>query len=390
MSRTADNFDSNARPSPVVGDHVCRTLPLFPAGRAGARPLVERLVAPRAGALRAHLLVGDHRDRRVEHASIPDSNSSGTSTTAARGGGRLLELLAPVDDPRARRAATAAARASARSSGVANASRASADRSTTPSRATDGRRTAPYHRLHLVVLIQVVDHRSVDSVAAPRRSSAVERGRLAGADAAREPDEAGSLGGARSGSRRAPRPLRRRARLGSPAAGCLRSARRASSASTASSATPPRSALDDGLGRRASGSTPAAASRASGSARLGLRLVDPTAAWRPRTRPRTARARARCRGRRVAARSGGTIGRTGSTCPSTRLIDSDRRRRSESISRILTRTGSPGWMISRGFSTWCWASSEMWTRPSTPSRISTNAPNVTTFVTLPSSSSPML
>src|SRR6266576_527378 len=32
----------------------------------------------------------------------------------------------------------------------------------------------------------------------------------------------------------------------------------------------------------------------------------------------------------------------------------------------------------------------MWTRPSTPGRISTNAPNVTTFVTLPSTTSPSL
>src|SRR3712207_8817143 len=36
------------------------------------------------------------------------------------------------------------------------------------------------------------------------------------------------------------------------------------------------------------------------------------------------------------------------------------------------------------------ASSEMCTSPSTPSRISTKAPNVTTLVTLPSSSSPTL
>ena len=47
-------------------------------------------------------------------------------------------------------------------------------------------------------------------------------------------------------------------------------------------------------------------------------------------------------------------------------------------------------MISRGLSMWCWASSEMWTRPSTPSRISTKAPKVTTLVTLPSSSSPIV
>ena len=87
----------------------------------------------------------------------------------------------------------------------------------------------------------------------------------------------------------------------------------------------------------------------------------------------------------------GVVGRAvrrGSTWSSTRLIDSDRRRRSESISRILTFTSSPGWTISRGFSTCCWASSEMCTRPSTPSRISTNAPNATTLVTAPSSSSP--
>ena len=55
-----------------------------------------------------------------------------------------------------------------------------------------------------------------------------------------------------------------------------------------------------------------------------------------------------------------------------------------------TRISSPGWTISRGLSTWCGASSEMCTSPSTPSRISTNAPNVTTFVTLPASSSPTL
>ena len=44
---------------------------------------------------------------------------------------------------------------------------------------------------------------------------------------------------------------------------------------------------------------------------------------------------------------------------------------------------SPWLTTSRGFSTWCAASSEMCTRPSTPCRISTKAPNVTTFVTRP-------
>ena len=51
-------------------------------------------------------------------------------------------------------------------------------------------------------------------------------------------------------------------------------------------------------------------------------------------------------------------------------------------------TVSPCATTSRGFSTWCCASSEMWTRPSTPGRISTKAPNVTTFVTRPSTTSP--
>ena len=41
----------------------------------------------------------------------------------------------------------------------------------------------------------------------------------------------------------------------------------------------------------------------------------------------------------------------GSSWPSTRLTDSDRRRRSESISRIFTLTSSPGATTSRGFST---------------------------------------
>src|SRR5215212_736145 len=81
---------------------------------------------------------------------------------------------------------------------------------------------------------------------------------------------------------------------------------------------------------------------------------------------------------------------TGRIWPSTRLADSDRRRRSESISSTLTRISSSGLTISLGFSTWWAASSEMCTSPSTPSMISTKAPKVTTLVTLPSSSSPTL
>ena len=51
---------------------------------------------------------------------------------------------------------------------------------------------------------------------------------------------------------------------------------------------------------------------------------------------------------------------------STRLSESESRRRSPSISMILTLTAWPCETTSRGFSTWCWASSEMCTSPSTP------------------------
>src|SRR5437763_5196045 len=76
--------------------------------------------------------------------------------------------------------------------------------------------------------------------------------------------------------------------------------------------------------------------------------------------------------------------------PSTRLSERDNRRRSPSTSMIFALTSSPCETTSRGFSPWCWASSEMCTSPSTPGRISTKAPKVTTFVTLPSTSSPSL
>src|SRR5439155_25823533 len=85
-----------------------------------------------------------------------------------------------------------------------------------------------------------------------------------------------------------------------------------------------------------------------------------------------------------------SVAPTRCSLPSTRLSESERRRRSASTSRISTLTLSPCETTSRGFSTWCCASSEMWTRPSTPGRISTKAPKVTTFVTLPSTVSPSL
>src|SRR5262249_15969977 len=76
--------------------------------------------------------------------------------------------------------------------------------------------------------------------------------------------------------------------------------------------------------------------------------------------------------------------------PSTRFSESESRRRSASTSMIFAWTRSPCETTSRGFSTWCCASSEMCTSPSTPGRISTKAPNVTTLVTLPSTVSPSL
>ena len=78
---------------------------------------------------------------------------------------------------------------------------------------------------------------------------------------------------------------------------------------------------------------------------------------------------------------------SGSTPSSTRFSESDRRRRSASTSRMSTLTASPCETTSRGFSTWCCASSEMCTSPSTPGRISTKAPKVTTLVTRPSTTS---
>ena len=82
--------------------------------------------------------------------------------------------------------------------------------------------------------------------------------------------------------------------------------------------------------------------------------------------------------------------RVGSSWPSTRFTLSERRRRASSTSRIFTLSSSPGRTTSAGLSTWCWASSEMWTRPSTPGRIWTKAPKATILVTLPSTTSPSL
>ena len=95
------------------------------------------------------------------------------------------------------------------------------------------------------------------------------------------------------------------------------------------------------------------------------------------------------RRRRRARRSApAASGLEGQVLGSARFTLSEIRRRFSSISRILTQVWSPGETTSLGFSTWCSASSEIWTSPSTPGMISTKAPNATTLVTLPSSTSP--
>ena len=66
-------------------------------------------------------------------------------------------------------------------------------------------------------------------------------------------------------------------------------------------------------------------------------------------------------------------------CLSDRLI----RRRSRSMSMILTKISSPTWTTCSGISTCRSASSEMCTRPSMPSSTRTNAPNGTSLVTRP-------
>ena len=146
----------------------------------------------------------------------------------------------------------------------------------------------------------------------------------------------------------------------------------------------PRRRLDGsaGLGAGSASSTGSAARRL----RLGAapRRRSPRrlgAARRPSASERS-RFGVRCTDSPPSAR--GWTGSSGST----RFSDSESRRRSPSISMILTLTAWPCATTSRGFSTWCCASSEMCTSPSTPGRISTKAPKVTTFVTRPSTTSP--
>ena len=428
---TASPPSSSTSPS-LTTTYVARcAFSCWESWRASA--LVERLVTARAGALRP----GRPR-RRPPRSSRRTRAPCPTRTAAAprrpppgAAASARSSCLAPGRPSARRPAATAAPRATRGPRAVANArlgERRPVDR---PVRERPRRRTARRTASRTsVVLVQLV-HDRVGRERPPRR-------------AARAPP-------APSTSRRRSRPSARRtgplrlrqasARPRAVASGADASCRRLGGAPrpagllAAAAPRQPRLAAASALGRPPAlsrrlrrgerprlGSAAAlgARRRLGGSAALGASPRQRPRARRRRTArrlgrqpPRRRRRLGLGRRRRVGlalgrehvlgepklghvvevaglAVGGGTIGRTGSTWPSTRLIDSDSRRRSESISRILTRTGSPGWMISRGFSTWCWASSEMWTSPSTPSRISTNAPNVTTLVTVPSSSSPML
>ena len=57
---------------------------------------------------------------------------------------------------------------------------------------------------------------------------------------------------------------------------------------------------------------------------------------------------------------------------------------------ILSLSCWPSWTTSPGWATRWWDSSLMWMRPSSPSRTRTNAPKLTSFVTVPSMTSPTL
>ena len=372
---------------------------------------------------------------------MPASNSNGTSTTAARGGGDAARGPARQSLIRSRTRGHSSPSSHARSSSACerSAGRGQRGRPRRPG-STASPNLSATAAFTSSVLVELVDDPIGRKHRGPEPLERVERGGLAGADAARQPDEGdhasavrrrrGQASGAASASasgslgararaepaaqqplaRPEPAPPRPRERARPPPRGRaqppppqerprLRPPRR-------ERPRPPHRERPRPPRRERLDLASGAASASSGSG-LGLSLgsslclgsglcldvggeIDPCGSSEPANTSSESPSSGMSSRSPASAPDGGTIGRTGSTWPSTRLIDSDSRRRSESISRIFTRTGSPGWMISRGFSTWCWASSEMWTRPSTPSRISTNAPNVTTLVTVPSSSSPML
>ncbi len=145
--------------------------PSRPAG-AGARPARRRRVPARGGAVGAQVLVGRDGDRRVVDRVHPASKSSGVSTTAARGGeGRRKRLLAEGGDALATRGQISPS-SHARSSGVANARAATAERSTVPPGATSSPQRPTTAATTSGSPLSSCTTASVESVAAPSRPRA--------------------------------------------------------------------------------------------------------------------------------------------------------------------------------------------------------------------------
>ena len=325
----------------------------------------------------------------------------GAAAARARGG-----LGAEGERPARRRAARAAARATRARPASANACRATAARSTTPPGATSAPQRATTASRTSGRGVELVD----DGVGRERRRAEPrerrQRGRLPRAQPAGQADERDAGAARRQAGSSAVGARRGRSAAGglgvglgggsaSPAASSAAGSRARRRSSAARRARPRRRAHRGLRGRaRGLGGGLASASAAARPRRLGGasscevgddvgRAASSAAGERRRRSGRASGTSSRSPA--PGARSRASLGASaaGRIWPSTRLTDSDRRRRSESISRIFTRISSPGLDDLARVLDVVRASSEMCTRPSTPSRISTNAPNVTTFVTLP-------
>ena len=343
----------------VVRDHVGRPSPPSPPERAGGR------CGPRALGARGHRArrraLRRPRPRTTvasKAASMPVSNSSGTSTTAT-------DVSAGSDrrHPAIRSPTSGCSSDSSQASSSGRSKTIVADRWRGPPRRRpapprpSARRAARAPRSRRAARGATA---SVDIVAAPSRAKAASASDLPAATAPVSPTKSTGQVARRLGSM-----LRR----SGPRARPLRSPR-------SSEVAAPRPGSSSG-------------SAALGLLRLSrLRLGAAGSAGRP---PRTRRGRApprapsawRLAGSARAASGRGAAGRA------LDALDAERDPAALLVDLEDPDPGrSPGWTTSLGFSTWCSASSEMWTRPSTPGMISTNAPNATTFVTLPSSTSP--
>ena len=360
----------------VLGE-LAAAAPLERAGPARARPLRARSSSAATTATVAS-----------KSRSIPVSNSSGTSTTASVGvrrRARSRQRGDPLADERVQQPTRASAAPRGRSKTIAP-TRA---RSTSPPGATSAPQRSTSRSRHARLAEQLVD----DRVGGERRGAEAlerrERLGLAGGDRAGEPDE----GHGRRGRHRAG--VRRLGSLGGVVGGSASAA--GSSAAGLGGAAPRRRPAPR---RRASSARPAlarrAASSAAGSGVGGLggrrprprrRASEKTSSERPRSG--TSLGRRPRRGCCVGCSSAGS-GRGAAVLPVSRALDA--RARSGGAPR-RSRGSAPrpprrAVTTSPGVSTWCSASSEMWTRPSTPGTISTKAPKATTLVTLPSRTSP--